>query len=1379
LRKRSWVLIIPVLLVAITILLPRIWQWSRMDEKIRDYLLGKMQPVLGDSCAVEDVRISFSNLHLLGLYIPHGKNDFTIRVEDLRIGFNPFSFLRYGMQPQALSQDIMAKRLHIMVRASAGSGQGVMLPQSGQIREYLRNLQKLDFLKMISIQEGEIALELPGRETLSLISGLEGWLITESQETLQLRLSGHPLRARQSVLTLAGGLGLQEGMLDTLHATIARMPLADAWPWRSGEGLRILGGELQADLSFSLRPGQVEEMDLTGSIRVADLAAVWPDQHLHCDQTGFTLQVQDDRAEVTDASGWINQTPLRLAGAIEGVARPRLALHLTASDIDPQSFDGLLPEPLRSLSGRLTLAADIAGELSAPQLRFTLNAPALHWREERLEQVRLIAALQGDSLQIESLQGSWQTLQWQASGLLMGRLDSTRLTGSLRVEGDLLPLLPPAYIGQLQGARISLTSRISGRAAAPAAEGGFSLTLASRRGAALTTAYRFSLLERRFQLNPASESEGALKGIVDWSNPEPQFALSVLSARSWMELVWPELAEPMRRNALDLTLHLNHLGGNWGLQAQLRRRVPDRRAETLFGLSSRFERAGRSWKGAGTLAIWPGEARAVKGHFTLTSDSTRFMLRDWTMGEWFSGLLQISSDGVLAGSCFLQELPVESLLGDAAPGFKGLLDGEILFTGTTRQPRIHSNLRLDQAWVRAAGPFQCEGAITADGSGVVLERLLLTNDETNLLFANGWHKTAGDSLYLRLQGAGFEMLRISPAFMPGEKPFTGQTVTDLEITGTLRQPQIKGQLRIQNGSCYGIAFDELKAQFGPDPEPAPPAGLDSPPALLLQRLAFHRQGELELFARGRLPLHKQDEFAIDLQGAGNFLALLSDIDIWFQESRSDGRLTARIGGTWQRPRIRDATLSIRNGMMRCETVLPVVTGMSADLTYKPEAQFVQIENLQAEVGGRPVRIRSQLSHPGLSARPLENLVFPRLGGLNFGVLAIDSGDEGIELNILGLMERGKFGTFWLGGRLPGESFYCAGPIERPVFRGLVKAANVQFMFPFDETLPPMKDSVVVKVLLSADWDMAVRILKDVRYVKFLPGGLDKVYTNILVEEGGDDIEFTGVTIDSTFRILGQARTTSGVIEYLDMTFRIEQGGVRWDRASLYPITWGQARTTITDSLGFTSQIFLTVQTVDETMEKKEVEDIVRQEERLGRWDKIRFKMSTDNPTLGTTEAQLLASLGYSERTLQTKAVDVIGINTENYLLRPFFRPMEKTLENLFRFDYVRFSSRFTRNFLDANLNNNPQLNNRLALLRSSKLILGKFISSSIFMQYTGQIESGVEYRYQAKGVGLRHTLGIEYRISPQVLLELEYDYDSLMLYNREDKRIMVRHWFPF
>jgi hypothetical protein len=110
---------------------------------------------------------------------------------------------------------------------------------------------------------------------------------------------------------------------------------------------------------------------------------------------------------------------------------------------------------------------------------------------------------------------------------------------------------------------------------------------------------------------------------------------------------------------------------------------------------------------------------------------------------------------------------------------------------------------------------------------------------------------------------------------------------------------------------------------------------------------------------------------------------------------------------------------------------------------------------------------------------------------------------------------------------------------------------------------------------------------------------------------------------------------------------------------------------------------------------------------------------------------------------------------------------------------VRFSSQLTKNIIYFNLNNNIDLNNRLALLESTRLILGKYLSNRLFIQYTGQIESGVGYRYKEKELGFRHTLGLEYQINPQVLVELEYDYDSLMLYNRNDKRILIRHWFPF
>ncbi len=298
-------------------------------------------------------------------------------------------------------------------------------------------------------------------------------------------------------------------------------------------------------------------------------------------------------------------------------------------------------------------------------------------------------------------------------------------------------------------------------------------------------------------------------------------------------------------------------------------------------------------------------------------------------------------------------------------------------------------------------------------------------------------------------------------------------------------------------------------------------------------------------------------------------------------------------------------------------------------------------------------------------------------------------------------------------------------------------------------------------------------------MKTLPGALDKVYVDLLIDDQYGGLDFSGQLADSSFRIQGEARCATGHVEYLDMDFRVEEAGVQFDRNTIIPVVYGRGVTTVSDSTGIPSQVIITLQTVDETMDNQPVDDLVRQEKARGRFDEIRFKVTTDNPNLGTTEAQILASLGYSTETLQTKAVDAIGISTENLIFRPLYRPMERKLEQLFGLDYVRFSSRFTRNLLALNMSNNYELSSRLALLRSTRLILGKYLADRFFLQYTAQVEAGIYYRYKQKGVGLHHVLGLEYRINPQILLELEYDYDSLMLYNRDDKRVVLRHWFPF
>jgi hypothetical protein len=211
-----------------------------------------------------------------------------------------------------------------------------------------------------------------------------------------------------------------------------------------------------------------------------------------------------------------------------------------------------------------------------------------------------------------------------------------------------------------------------------------------------------------------------------------------------------------------------------------------------------------------------------------------------------------------------------------------------------------------------------------------------------------------------------------------------------------------------------------------------------------------------------------------------------------------------------------------------------------------------------------------------------------------------------------------------------------------------------------------------------------------------------------------------------------------------------------------------------------------------------MDPITREEVERGRFQNAYFKLTSDNPNifgnLQNTQEQILASLGYSVENVRAKAAEAVGISTDNLIFRPLIRPVERQLKRHLGLDMVRLSSRFTRNFLVANLNNSltPSLPNEalkgrmaLAMLQSTRLLLGKYLWSDLYLHYIGQVEVGADENSEANpetqpliGLGLRHTLGLEYRINPAMLLQLEYDYNPLLSDDKDDRKIWLRHSFP-
>ncbi|MFQ5676569.1 MAG: translocation/assembly module TamB domain-containing protein, partial [bacterium] len=580
--------------------------------------------------------------------------------------------------------------------------------------------------------------------------------------------------------------------------------------------------------------------------------------------------------------------------------------------------------------------------------------------------------------------------------------------------------------------------------------------------------------------------------------------------------------------------------------------------------------------------------------------------------------------------------------------------------------------------------------------------------------------------------------------------------------GKFPEVPLYGSLTVHDAQILKLKFDSIKLAFGNETHDT--GSYFSKGALYFGNATVEKQNEFVLQGNALLPLNDHNPLDVQLSGDGNFLALLPDLAEIFKSSKSAGHLDLSLAGRYNAPDFTGSKLRVANGSLQLKTVAKNIKKIEADLEVLDDDYFLDIKKLNATIQGKPFSISNTLAFPE------SNIVFEplRLGGdnLNLGALRLQTGEDGIPLHIPGLMAKGDVGLYSFVGK-PDTSevgFFIAGPWLRPQVHGTVKVRNANVMFPFDENAGE-GHPLVRNIISNIDWDVTAVSQQDTRYVKRYAAG---IYVNAEVDNKNSKLDFSGVLKDSTFMIDGKVESTRGEFEYFDLKFRVEKFGAEFNHGSLYPDVYGKAWTVVRDTSNVPSDVYLTLVTVD---------DLNREVDK-GRWDRINIKLSSEHPTFEETQGDLMASLGYSSTTIDEKARKAVGYSTDSFIFRPLMRPLERQLERSLRLDVVRFSYAFTQNFLDSNFSND-QLRSSLQYLRSSRLILGKYLTEDIYLLYTGELESGIDYQFQDKGVGLQHIVGLEYRLNRNWLLQMEYDYNTLLEAHKDDKKFWLRHSFPF
>ncbi|MFQ5824164.1 MAG: translocation/assembly module TamB domain-containing protein [bacterium] len=1347
------------------------WKLFKVNEEIKKIVISKLKSAFGEKCNIDQLSLGLGTVHLEGVKLAFQDAPYEVWIKDMRFSYSLQSLLKGKISLEKTAEEITLYKPRLTLRYNplpkTNPDVDLSLQLSNEAEDLYRSIIKeYDYFKRITISEGEIVLlDSISLKQTRVAKQINGWVYTDDKGRAWLRLAGHIFETKEYNMVFYGLLDLNRGGIDFMNVDLHDYKIGDEIPFLLPNYFEVLDGIINGQLTITERFEPTRGFNIAGTIKLRDGRVKLITENLFFDNIFIDAEIKDWNLVIKEASQTINGSPTKLEGQIKNLLEPKFDLHLTSQQIDVDKFlSQFLPEKKLPFKGTTIVDLTISNAMSSPVIKGTIKSNSLGFYNNYLKDLDLDLNFKDLSLNFHSITGYLGDAPISGKGSIDFNSPEKWLNYNLEVKGDFTKDIHSLGLTSADQCIGNLEIEVLGSLINPVSRGEFELNFSKENYNSFTLNGTFSYSQERFNLNSFSKNNDFhLAASANDLFSKPSFNLEATNLEKIFVFVNNSKLDFLRKR---YNLNIFADGNENKFHAVIDGYRRDK-YEQLFQIITETETKRNNKIIEGDIILFPNSDKRIEGNFELDISDEQIRLSSFDLGDWIHGAFELSTPNFtpLNGRLSISGLQLSNLftlLGEEHLKYDGKLYGQIMIQGEAEQPEYQGNLWLLDAKLEEVGPLKGEMAFRADPTKFEIKKFSLEKFEKPIIKGEGSYNFITKEVDGVIVGWDVEVSEVLKILTGSENIAEGQAFIQMYFKGHAPNIPIYGEIRVQNAKILMFEFDEGILDFGDEINKN--GSYLSDGVLYIGNAVLKKAGEFELQGTAQLPHRIDNTLDVQLSGDGNFLALLSDIEEFFKDSESEGHLDLHIMGNYSKPKFTGSKFNFKNGLLKLDEVAHKIENLEGEFAVLPEDYFLDIKKLQGTIHGNPFSILNTDNLEAMNNGIYEPL---RVAGddLNLGALILETSPNGVPLNILGLMEKGEIGWYSFVGRTSEEKFFVTGPWQQPYVRGEVRIKNANLMFPFAESASK-EESVVEHIMNNINWDLRAVSVKDTRYVKQFPTA---IYVNMEIDKENSALEFHGVLKDSTFRIEGKVESTRGAFEYFDLNFRVEKFGVEFDQTSLDPMVFGKAWTVVRDTSNTPTDVYLTLYTVD---------DISNQETIKGRWDRIKIKLSSEFPTFEETQGQIMATLGYSSENIEERARKAVGYSTDNFIFRPLMRPIERQLERKLGLDVVRFSYAITRNFLDANFSNEA-LRSSLEFLKSSRLILGKYLTGDIYLLYTGELEAGIDYQFQDKGVGLHHIVGIEYRLNPRWLLQMEYDYNTLLETHKDDKKVWLRHSFTF
>jgi hypothetical protein len=1344
---------------------------SGLDKRIAGYVVDHLTEDSDQIIQIGDVDLNYQALKLSNIRFFSNSSHLNLVLNDLRVEYNIFTLLGNTQKPQLAVTKIYFIEPDITYRESGATEPDSSQHEAATIRiDHI--FDQFEHIGRIHIQEGRVNFMHESGELIPLASNLNGWFFGGDSSALQLHAIGDLLNAEEPNFSL-------DCTFDPVHSRFSAQVELMSFDLRSSRfvyqdsTVSLLDGRLEGALNLDAHALDPDSMKVNGNLSVRNGRARF--YGIDLDDLNMHLKVADNQLEITDATVRSDSSHLAITGSVRNIFQPKLTGHIYSTDLDVAHFSDLLAVPV--LSGvKFSLDTQIEVSREGLLMAGSFSAPKIYLKSQEINNLNTQFTLKNSELRINAL--SFETLSFNFLTDVQFNLNSGDFTGSCfatRLQGDNL------ILDRISNAEQSLYMNFKGNIPNMEYSGEWAYQINKSADTLFSVRGRTTLEDGDFQFSNYQKSDDdflitiRIKDLLKdpsisygyISNPP----VSQLTDHEWLiNIAKNNLLEAVMSGSLnDLNLQLaakerKHPEREFNFNAHvLDLLMPEKRitGDLVF---NRFDSEYEFRFGDGYL----------RG--TIQSNSSLKGVLD----------IDVNRDEQIRSMVEFTGLNPNEFLNKDVLNEEAAVNGLISIRGDMADPEYQVRLQGDRFIISDVGYYRFNIALDSQNRNLAIDTLGITLNNKPVLNGSGMLDFASQIVDLHASGAGLDAESISRTIFSGKDLLKGVADYTVGMSGPLSAPQINSTIRLKDGDVEGILFDQIDLALS-DSLTGNSFFQARNHLVNINKLLAVKAGQYHLEVNGNFPLYDNGRIDLKLAFDGDAFSFLPRADKVFADGACFSSINLQVTGTPGNLRITEGLINIDRGELWLNSVAEHIQNIHGRIELAKGSNNVTIKDFRGEVDGRPLMINTVEDVTTSDGKKLQHWYFKSLD-LDFGILALETPEDGIRVQIPGFMLENELGNIALRGKTPSEKFYFAGPAKKPYAWGKVIYSDSRFTFPFnsegDEEPTP-----VVQFLASVFWDVDIYPGTNLEYVRTIPAFLGRVDTEVSVDAAEDGLHVEGVIADKSFRAEGELYSTRGRVDYLDLNFRVDNFSVRFNPNEDKPEVSGRAWTTVRDSVGaIPKTIYLELYAID----RETGEETVR-----SRWDDFRFRLVSADPTIGETQEQVLAYLGYSVDNIKEKATEVGGAVTDNYIIRPLLRPIERRLENYFGMDLVRFNSGIAKNLFQASfgqgskksdLYGTPIYQDNLApyalLLESSELTVGKYLSKDLYLTYTGQIvATALDNQNQ---FNFNHMVGLEYRFYKNLLLEFEYYREALQFNNiyteksyLEDFKIRLRHSFAF